>query len=1508
MKSRYIIMLAMACLLSLTVSAQKAAPITFDAENLSTQMLEFLNRGTSDDSKKKENAKLVKNIESYYSKLDSRAQGRVVDMMDLSQKKKLRPMPEVHSLLCAMLAYMPDARNYPAWMDCVSYMLQNKSAKSLLEFVDFSVQFLSDRTLNKTKSNLWQAQSGCEFELQFDGKDVLIRFPKPIELYYSSGQDNGTIYSTTGTYSYSDNIWRGQGGRINWDRTGLPTTACWAILSSYEAGTKLPKFTADSVMFTNTKYFERPILGRLEESLSGKAAPEKYTYPKFRSYQTDFELKDILPGVDYKGSFMMNGSKFVTANEKYPATLIFSRGGRPFVVLTSTNVTVANNKINAEHAAMRMYLDEDSIFNNGVKVRYTGGDRKLTFVNDAKRNYYSPYGNTFHNLDMFCESMTWDMDRDRVTFASIGADGSNGNATFESANYYSAIKYRSIQGIDEVSPVMRMYRFMRDNNGGVPTFYVDVFAQYIRMDVMQAKSMVHNLAKDGLVSYDENAGLVYVQEKLTDYVKAYNKDKNHDYDAISLYSSKVKQNAVLDLASNDLQLYGVDSLFVSDSQQVIIYPSKREILMKRNRDMYFDGAVHCGRFDFAVRNAVFHYADFMFDLPTIDKMVFSVQQFGNPQKLHGVNSVLRNLKGTLTIDKPTNHNGLVKNKEYPIFTSQEECFVYYDNKDLYHGAYVRDRFYYRINPFTLNSLKDFKTDSLQFEGTLVSAGIFPDLNQPLTVQRDYSLGFDMDTEKSGLQAYGGKGSFTRHLNLSNKGLRGAGKVDYLTSFSTSKEIVFLPDSMLATTDTFLVRKEQGFPDIRNGRTAQSWYPYADSMQVNQLKGGHQFQMYGGEAQLAGGVTLRPQGALAQGTATIMEGTLSSQRFELQTMDMLAKVSSFQLQSTVYRQLAYSATNMSSHVDFTGRRTELTSNADIQRTELPLVAYNAYIDKVSWEMDRKELDLLNSKSEDSQGLEGLSLRERNARPQPGARFVCTANKADSLQYFSTRSTYRYNAGQLTSRGVFVLNVADAAIAPAADTLHIGVGGEMRQLRHAQLLASRSNGYHLFYDGDFIVKNLRTYSGKAYIDYVDEEDRAQKIFCDDIAPSQAGITVANGFISDSASFTLNSAFGFAGKVRVEGNQQFFHFDGGVRLLHKCAEQSQLALLAYSSYLDPKNIMVAVPEIPVDWRGNRIAAAILMDQNTLAPKPAFLMKEKVADNEVLSAYGLLTYDKGTRVYTIARLQKQENFDGVVDPYLRMNTETCQVEGEGPASLCYREGLTSKYAYAKAVATSRPADFELSGVFGFTFPIAANVVEAIAQQIADDLRLSPGSPDNELLRHAMISAQGVEKGNENYSTYVSTGAFDRIPAAFEHTLLFENLTWHYNPGVGYYTSGMTTLALMGKKQLHLNLRVMANLNKAGAGQVLNLYVQAARDHWYYFSYNTTSHTLTLCSSVGAIEDMVKSISVEDRQQKTKEGLTFQYKVGSQSEVVRFQTKMSAALTGTEGIDAPDVSDDEED
>ncbi|MCF0211728.1 MAG: hypothetical protein HUK17_02375 [Bacteroidales bacterium] len=1493
--------------------AQKGVIKEFSAAELPAMMLEHLNQATSDKEKQKANQQLIVAFEKVYANMDNQTQGRVTGISNVLLKLRVKQLPDVYNFVSTLTAfYNINAKddNFDQWLASIEYIQQrNKKVKDFTDFIEFTDQFLKDRTLCRTRAALWQTQQGLAFKLELRGNDIVLSFPKPFELYYSSDKDNGTIYGTTGEYYYFDNKWVGHGGRLNWDRTGIPSAQCWAVLKHYEAITKFPKFTADSVLFTNTKYFTEPVLGRVEEQLSSPMEPEKYAFPKFRSYQKDFSLKDILPGVDYRGSFMMNGSKFVTSDATNPATMVFYRNGARFLTVQSPKFTITASRIVSENAAVKMYLGTDSICNNGILVRYIASDKQVTLVNDSKRNYYSPYSNSYHNLDMYCENMVWKMDQDILDFSMLtGTNGSQNFSTFESNSYYSEMKYRQIQAQDEVSPVMRVFKYVQ-LRGFTYDFFVDEFAQHIHMDIMQAKSMVHNLARHGLVSYDEATGKVYVKDKLVDYAHAFAKDKNSnfDYDALVFESNAKGSNAVLDLSTNDILMHGVEKFVLSDSQQVVIYPRGGDMVMHKNRDIEFSGRVNAGRFVSYVTNARFLYEDFRIDLPQVDSMYFYVTNFNDPQKEHIVYTPLYNLVGFLQIDSSNNHCGLHKTHEkYPIFTSTQDCYVYYDRADIHNGTYVRDRFYYTINPFKVKDMVDFKTDELEFNGYLTSAGIFPVIKEPLKVQRDYSLGFEIETPRSGFPAYGGKGTFKEQVKLSYQGFRGEGTLTYLSATIASKQMLFTPDSMRSVSDTFFVKEDATFPQISNSRCVQHWFPYEDSMRVVQSAKGPEFRMFRGDASLAGYVTLRPAGANARGAITIGEGTITSQHFALRPRMMDAQVSHFVLRSDIYKSIAFEANNMKSHTDYDKRYAEFTSNAPIERTLMPLLQYAAYVDKFAWQFDKKELDLLNSQSESTLGLEGIALRERLAHPQqPGARFVSTDPKRDSLQFHSVRASYLYNEGQLSCKSVFLLHSADAVIAPGGDSLHIRQGGQIDLLKHSQLLASSANRYHLIYDADLLVEGAKHYSGKGTIDYVDEHDKHQKILLTEIAPNSKGMTIGKGFIPDSANFTLNEAFGFAGSVRVEADSVNYFFDGGVRLLHNCAPTEQLGLLAYASFTDPKMVLVSVPELPTDWKGNRITASMLFDRSTLEPRNAFLTNERAADNELMTAHGLLHYDSETGAYTISSRQKIEDPDNTVARYLSLDTKACTLSGEGPIDFNQRSNFVNLFCYGiSTLDTKHFENTELNSILGFTFPIDEKVLTTMEQLISEDLRLSPSNPDNEVVRHAMMYYMGADAGADNYSTYVTSGFYDKLPKEFENTLLFEGIRWHYSPTLGYYYSGMAGLAAIGKKQLHLNTRVKAQLYKRGSGVYLILYIQVAADHWYYFNYEFNSQTLNIYSSAGEWLDMIKAIPADKRtvNGKSDQG-SYRYRVGSsRTEVQNFLLR----IDGT-NPNAPAYDDEEE-
>ena len=1513
MKYRSLIILAVAVMLFGNVHAQKGRITEFTPEGLPMEMLEYLNQATSDKDKKSENSKLINAFESTYKTMSRDEQSRLTAISNVVLKLKVRQLPDVSNFISTVNKMKSESsgENFGQWLSCIEFIQsRNKKVKDFTDFIEFSDGLASSRTLHASRSCTWQMQSGCRYRLLIEGGEIKIVVDSPIELYYSSDKDNGTIYGTKGEYYYFDNLWKGVGGRLNWDRTGIPTTACWANLSKYEAVTKFPKFTADSVQFTNTNYFSQPIYGRVEEALSAKLEPEKYSFPKFRSYQKDFMMKDVLPGVDYRGSFMMNGSKFITSDTKNPATLIFYREGQPFITVNSVKFTITSNRIVSENAAVKIYIDGDSISNNGITVRYLAGEKQVNLINDSKRNYYSPYSNSYHNLDMYCESITWKMAEDKLDFAMLGASGDQSFSTFESNSYYSEQKFREIQGIDPVSPVIRVYRYMQMRDMTYD-FFMDEFARAIKMDIMQAKSMIHTLAKSGLVSYNEAQGKVYVNDKLVDYAKASAKSKDYDYDALILQSSSKNTNAEMDLASKSLYVHGVEKFVLSDSQQVVIYPNQGELTVRKNRDIDFNGRINAGRFVFYATGATFLYDAFKVDLPQVDSMIFYVTKFNNPQEEHVVYTPLHNLTGHLQIDQSDNHSGLKKvTEQYPIFTSQKDSYVYYDRKDIHNGAYVRDKFYYTIRPFVVKNMVNFVTDSLSFNGVLTSAGIFPDIEEPLKVQPDYSLGFVRKTPRGGYPAYGGKGKFTNKIDLSYRGFRAQGEVDYLTAVIQSKTIYFMPDSMVSVSDTFYVKEQGAFPDIRNSRAMQRWYPYSDSMRVSQLQNGPQFKMYHNDALLAGHTVLKPEGAYASGAITIKEGTLESVRFALQPKDMYSNVTAFTLRSEVYNNIAFYATDMKSHVDYTKRRADFVANAEIGRTQLPLLQYAAYVDKFSWEMDKKELDLINSKSESSQGLEGLTLRERFAhKEQPGALFVSTNPTKDSLNFHAVRSTYLYNAGQLTCRQVFTVHSADAVIAPGGDTLHIRQGGTIDLMKHSQILASRENRYHLIYDADVLLEGARKYSGKGYIDYVDVDNKKQRIYLSSIAPDNRGVSVGNGFIPDSVDFTLNSAFGFAGDVRVEADKEHYFFDGGVRLLHKCATNAELGLLAYSSYLDPKQILVSVPEIPTDWKGNRITASMLFNKLDMKPYAAFLTQERAADNELMGAYGYVTYDNDKHQYMIATAEKIQDPDNVVDKYLTLNTETCEMTAEGPINFNVKQNYVNLFSYGMAtLGGSKEGDLEMQSILGFTFPIDEKVLGTMAQLIGDDLRLSPSQPGNEATRRAMMYYMGAEAGAEAYSNYVSSGFYDKMPKEFESTILIEGIDWQYDPVLGYRYDGVASLSMIGKKQLHLATRVKAQLHRKGNGVYLVLYIQVASDHWYYFNYEFNSQQLLIQSSVGEWVDMIKALPADKRHVsgKSDQG-DYRYRISpSRTEVPNFLLRMGGNTAAED--DPGDYDVDEED
>ena len=91
------------------------------------------------------------------------------------------------------------------------------------------------------------------------------------------------------------------------------------------------------------------------------------------------------------------------------------------------------------------------------------------------------------------------------------------------------------------------------------------------------------------------------------------------------------------------------------------------------------------------------------------------------------------------------------------------------------------------------------------------------------------------------------------------------------------------------------------------------------------------------------------------------------------------------------------------------------------------------------------------------------------------------------------------------------------------------------------------------------------------------------------------------------------------------------------------------------------------------------------------------------------------------IASEEKIANPEAVVEPYLSLNTNDCKVEGEGPMDFTLKRTQAQFYTYGTAtVGIKDNKEDHLTTVFGFSFPLASEVVAAMAAAIKDDAKVS--------------------------------------------------------------------------------------------------------------------------------------------------------------------------------------------
>jgi hypothetical protein len=1478
--------------------SQKKYEFSYYLDKYPAELKEFIFLNASKE-KKKEFTPLLEEFTLFWQSdtLNDDLKKQIAKMSNMMSQNRFRANPTFIYLTQSIMSIARDSDNVDnimPWLKSMDYYITRKKSAYMNMYLQSSRHFFETHLISDRANKNWKVSNG-RMKIGELNKTPTFTFDL-VNLTGYTDKDSSYILRTSGTYFPMKDRWIGKGGKVFWTRLGVDTNVVFAFIKDYKIDLKTTIWRADSVTFYDRRKFDFALMGRFRDKF-GYSKPNKNTsFPFFQSYRHDLVLKEVFQDVDYKGGYSLSGLSIIGSGDVgQKAHFIFKKDEQGFVWTGAQTFVIEDDKILSEKVDLTIYLKSvdtitgentiDSIYHPGLSLYYSNAKRTLSIYRKEEGLSRTPFFDSYHNIDLYVEELNWKLGEDFIDMKSIQQKGIESKAYFESINMFSNARYERLKGLDRINPVLAVYEFTEEI--GYNEFPARNFADYMHMGKSATIRYLMNLASKGFLIYDTDNDYVIVKENVETYVNAHKGRSDYDVIGFNSTTNGLIPNASLNLRNNDILIQGVRNVFLSDSQDVRIYPKHGLVELKKNRDFVFSGKIQAGRFDLYAHDCYFSYDKFEIDLPTIDSLSFKVESFEEndygEHPLVRVKTVIEDLKGNLLIDHPNNKSGKESFPEYPILNSKARSYVYYQKSNIFNKVYKKDKFFYRLESFTIDSLDDFKTDGLEFEGYLASSGIFPDIEEPLKVQKDYSLGFRTSTGDGGLGVYGNAGRFTDSIYLSNEGLRGNGNLKFLTSKSVSDDYIFFPDSSNALLSSYEIEERKSgveYPPVQAVNVYQHWEPYSDLMEVSTIKDEEPFEMYNKEATMLGTLALSSKELGGDGETFIKNAEMSSKIFKFKNRYYDSDSCTFGLKTFVDSDLegeesletgdeyAYKTEDMfKAKIDFDARKGEFESTTGAKRVNFVENMYMCYMDQFTWYMDEDKTEF-SSKDDPMAQTAGKSLREQVDLDLSGTQFISTNPTQDSINFFSASAVYLQRKKLIHAKGVPNLFVADAAIEPESHEIKIRAKAEMDEITNAQLLVNRETQNHLLYNGTFKVRGLHDFSGRALYDYKDENGNIQNIFFGKIEVDTANFTVANATIEPNANFTLSKYFDFSGDVNLVGANKYLTFTGGTRINHTCDTTEQEAI-RFTAQIDPANIRIPIGEEVQNIDGYSLFSGIKAREINGAVYSSFLNRQsKKTDNVVMQSYGYLIFDNVSQEYRISSEDKLSQRYELGGNYLSLSRRECSVYGEGKLDIAFNTGAIDMGAYGKITYYKRLDSTSLNVAMPLDFYFNDKALSVFADDLNSHSDVDGLSLESDIYKIMLLNKFDMKKADQLLSKIKINGEYNKIPKELVKTMYLSEIKMKYNPRTrSFVSTGPIGIVSVGKSQILKSYDGRLEIKNKGKTYKITLAIDLGNKEYYYFQFkgNQVSGQVLVYSSNAEFNTIIKESKSDDRKLKTK-------------------------------------------
>lgn len=1337
----------------------------------------------------------------------------------------------------------------------------------ITNFLNFSDDFFNNEVLFKTSGKRWIIQT-VDYNLPYEEGVPAVTFEEAT-LICATAKDTMFIFDTKGKYLPFENRWEGESGRVTWGRAGLDPNTVYAEIPAYTVDTKRDQYEVEQVTFYHKEFFNRPLKGVLTDKISSRIAGQ-YLYPEFKSYELDILMENFAPQTKLNGGFSMQGNKVVGyGTEEQKATLDFySKDNIKAMRASSKSFALTKGvEVHAQKTSIALYFANDSIYHPQLNMRYDfgAGEPELRLVRDGKASSKIAFMSSYHDMEANVDQLSWKLNTPVVDFKMV-SQLKDLPVIFESFNLYDEKRLEEYTMFTSIDPVFQMYNYC---SGEVPcSVHAQDFARYLSGNYTKETILnsIFEMVEDGFIYFDPETDMITARQKTINYIKS--KKGEVDYDRIMLVSRSDAENAQFDIESKILLITGLERITLSDSQKVTIFPRAGITRIKENRDMEVDGTLVAGMVDFVGKDFFFNYQPFTFKMDSVDQLKIYIAKDDDliANRLEPIKTLVRDVSGTLYIDEENNKSGLENYPSFPRFESEGNSYLYYDNRNIYGGAYKRDSFYFQLDPFTFPDLDSITSDLLNFPGTMISAEIFPPFDEVTRLQPDLSLGFIKETDARGLPLYE-RGNFTGTINMSGEGMKGSGQVDYMASSMTSEEYVFLPDSMMAVADTFYqVRstvKGVEFPSAHNGKVSLRWRVKDKGLYVYMKE--RPFTMFDEKTNFKGKLIINDQGSFGAGTMNWEDASIRAEDFAFKSATFKSDSADVVIKNKDAARVAFNSYNVKARVDMDQMLGEFLANGDNIPIILPYNQFKTTASEFYWLMEDKIVNIRMPEDENE------------------SYFTSTRPDQDGLRFQASGGVVNLEENTIQVDGIPYITIGDARIRPSDTKVTIDPNASIRTLENALLVADTISEYHKLYKADIKIKGANEFEGSGEVRYRGKDMRRQRLEYSDVSTqydeeNERYYTYGTTDVPEDADFKLSNNIRYKGNAILDSREPFMTFEGFAKIELE-TDGIEAQWFAFKDVIDPENIQIDVTE-PIGERKDTLLFGVLQDMESLRLYPAFLTKKHTSLDPIhFRSVGELEYDSEQELFTVT---SSEEFD---DDAAKGNVFQFD-DKNGKFTATGRFSIGEDWGKADLDIGGTMSHEVSQGMFnandmmmGFDFPFEDGLLQSIGETIRYyNAETSEIDYTKESLFDAGLALVS-KKAVSEYKQAMGNGYLGERLKGLEQTILFSDIDFVYDyETFTYLSQGPIGISFIGDKYINRTINGAIEIGERQTGDFINIYLETERDPegnsvWYYFNY--TKNKLEVLSSDPNFNDAIMAMKEKKRIiEDKKTGAIYEFKL----------------------------------